>query len=197
MGSPSAVEIFEKELIDSITPPGGIVQIRSSGDGVSPEPLLAACRSAPGLLTVTASTTTLSLSMHGRGPGEATRVNLKWDDNCAATIELNDQSTLNAMTRELMRNLADSLSLAMAARTLRSFILCAAGPHFCTGGRYERNKLTQSRSNWWLQTRGICGSGHILDSIRAATVLSFSVLNGSSIGGGLMLGLAADLRLAT
>ena len=37
----------------------------------------------------------------------------------------------------------------------------------------------------------------MLDRIRSASILSISVLHGSSIGGGLLLGLAADYRAAT
>ena len=76
-------------------------------------------------------------------------------------------------------------------------VLQAAGPHFCTGGRYEKTKLAQAPPPWWAKARGTCGSGHVLEQIRAAPVSSFSVLHGSSIGGGLLLGLTADYRVAT
>lgn len=76
-------------------------------------------------------------------------------------------------------------------------MLWAAGPHFCTGGRYDKKQLGRAPTPWWLTARGICGSGHVLDQIRASSVVSISVLHGSSIGGGLLLGLTADHRVAT
>ncbi|EGB04285.1 hypothetical protein AURANDRAFT_67324 [Aureococcus anophagefferens] len=45
--------------------------------------------------------------------------------------------------------------------------------------------------------QGIYGSGYLLDRIQSASILSISVLQGSSIGGGLLLGLATDHRIAT
>ena len=101
------------------------------------------------------------------------------------------------MTEALLRSLAEALSFAFASRTIRALVLWGAGPHFCTGGRYEKKHLAQVSAPWWVGARGICGSGRILDRIRAASVVSTSVLHGSSIGGGLLLGLTADRRVAT
>ena len=112
-------------------------------------------------------------------------------------IELDDSRTLNALTDELVRALAERVSSVSVSRTVRALVLQAAGPHFCTGGRYEKKQLTQAPPPWWLKTCGILGTGHVFDRIRTASVLSFSVLHGSSIGGGLLLGLAADHRVAT
>ena len=41
------------------------------------------------------------------------------------------------------------------------------------------------------------GSGYLFDRIRSASIFSISVLQGSVIGGGLLLGLATDHRIAT
>ena len=78
---------------------------------------------------------------------------------------------------------------------VRALILQAAGPHFCTGGRYD--KRTMRSSLWWLKINGSCCFGYTLDQFRSAPVLTISLLHGSSIGGGLLLGLAADYRAAT
>lgn len=130
--------------------------------------------------------------------GPSTTVTLAWDNGGrAALIELDDPRTLNALTDELVRALAEKVSSASASRTVRALVLRAAGPHFCTGGRYEKKQLTRTPLSWWLGARGICGTGRVFDRIRTAPVLSFSILHGSSIGGGLLLGLAADHRVAT
>jgi hypothetical protein len=71
--------------------------------------------------------------------GPSTTVTLAWDDSGrAALIELDDPRTLNALTEELVRTLAERISFASASRTVRALVLRAAGPHFCTGGRYEK-----------------------------------------------------------
>lgn len=110
-------------------------------------------------------------------------------------IELNDPSTLNAMTPGLLQKLAARLSFAFAARSVRALVLQGAGPHFCTGGRYDKQASTHP--SWWAKAHGLCGSGCLLDRIRSAPIFSVSVLHGSSIGGGLLLGLVADHRVAT
>ena len=130
--------------------------------------------------------------------GSSTLVTLAWDGRGqAALIELDDPRTLNALTDELVRSLAEKVSFALASRTVRALVLQASGPHFCTGGRYEKKQLPRAPLPWWLKARGICGTGHVFDRVRTTPVLSFSVLHGSSIGGGLLLGLAADHRVAT
>jgi enoyl-CoA hydratase/carnithine racemase len=63
---------------------------------------------------------------------------LEWENANAAVIELNDPSTLNAMTQGLLKKLAARLSFAFAARSVRTLVLQGAGPHFCTGGRYDK-----------------------------------------------------------
>ena len=157
--------------------------------------LMSATGRASELLTISASVFLTSTLMR---IGPSTTVTLAWDDSGrAALIELDDPRTLNALTEELMRTLAERISFASASRTVRALVLRAAGPHFCTGGRYEKKQLTRTPLPWWLRARGICGTGAVFDRIRTASVLSFSVLHGSSIGGGLLLGLAADHRVAT
>ena len=99
------------------------------------------------------------------------------------------------MTPGLLQKLAARLSFAFAARSVRALVLQGAGPHFCTGGRYDKQASTHP--SWWAKAHGLCGSGCLLDRIRSASILSVSVLHGSSIGGGLLLGLVADHRAAT
>ena len=74
-------------------------------------------------------------------------------------------------------------------------MLQAAGPHFCTGGRYD--KRPSKPPSWWVKAQGILGSGFFLNQIRGMSILSISVLHGSSIGGGLLLAMMADYRVAT
>jgi len=40
-------------------------------------------------------------------------------------------------------------------------VLQATGPHFCTGGRYD--KKASSLPPWWIKAQGVYGSGHLLN----------------------------------
>ena len=122
-------------------------------------------------------------------------VTLAWNDTNTASLELDDPSTFNAMTSSLLENLGQCLTAAFAATKIRALVLQATGPHFCTGGRYD--KTASSLPPWWIKAQGVYGSGCLLGRIRSATIFSTSVLQGSSIGGGLLLGLATDHRIAT
>lgn len=103
---------------------------------------------------------------------------------------MSDASTLNAMTPELLLGLSFALRLALTCESVRGLVLQGAGPHFCTGGRYDA--ASQGKVPQWVH-----GSGLVLDRIRSSTLRSTTVLHGASIGGGLLLGLAADRRVCT
>ena len=190
-----AVEMSSARLVDGVASSSSAKITGSLGPRASQNPALAeTARRAPELLSLSRRALVFSLSQRSES---ATAVNLTWDRGHAALIELDDPRTLNALTENALRSLFEALSLALASRSVRALVLRAAGPHFCTGGRYEKNKLAQAPPQWWAKARGTCGSGHVLEQIRAAPVSSFSVLHGSSIGGGLLLGLTADCRVAT
>ncbi|EGB04273.1 hypothetical protein AURANDRAFT_67305 [Aureococcus anophagefferens] len=99
-------------------------------------------------------------------------VTLMWNNMTTALLELDDPSTFNAMTPSLLENLGRYLTAAFAFTSIRALVLQASGPHFCTGGRYNKN--ASSLPPWWIKAQG-----------------------GSSIGGGLLLALATDYRVAT
>ena len=177
-----------------LIPPREIDHVLCKADSVVSHDPIATGRGRE-LLTIS---TSVLLAATPMSIGSGTVVTLAWDGRGqAALIELDDPRTLNALTDELVRSLAEKVSFALASRTVRALVLQASGPHFCTGGRYEKKQLTRAPLPWWLKARGICGTGHVFDRVRTAPVLSFSVLHGSSIGGGLLLGLAADHRVAT
>lgn len=89
------------------------------------------------------------------------KVTLVWDSANAALVELDYPSTLNAMTTGLLQDLAMRLSSAFSSRSIRILVLKAAGPHFCTGGRYK--KAPSALPPWWDKAHDICGLGYILD----------------------------------
>ncbi|EGB10597.1 hypothetical protein AURANDRAFT_14410, partial [Aureococcus anophagefferens] len=110
-----------------------------------------------------------------------------------AVLELDDADTLNAMSASLLAGLARRVREASAS-TARAVVLQASGPHFCTGGRYAGKP---GAAPWWLKARGVYGPSVVLDAYRRLPLASTTVCHGTSVGGGFLLGIAADLRVST
>ena len=97
------------------------------------------------------------------------------------------------MSASLLAGLARRVREASAS-TARAVVLQASGPHFCTGGRYAGKP---GAAPWWLKARGVYGPSVVLDAFRRLPLASTTVCHGTSVGGGFLLGIAADLRVST
>jgi enoyl-CoA hydratase/carnithine racemase len=108
-----------------------------------------------------------------------------------AWITLDRPTVLNALDTELAATLADHCEAAAADGDLYAVVLNGAGRAFCSG--MDRTALAG----------GTIGEAFYRHWVRALNCLedmpkvSLAVLHGYSIGGGLQLGLACDVRLAT
>jgi enoyl-CoA hydratase/carnithine racemase len=108
-----------------------------------------------------------------------------------ATIALNRPSVLNALDSDLAARLADCVERAAVDASAQIVVVRGRGRAFCSG--MDRTALAA----------GTVGEPFYRHWIRALNLLedmpkvSIAVLHGYSIGGGLQLGLACDLRLAT
>jgi enoyl-CoA hydratase/carnithine racemase len=108
-----------------------------------------------------------------------------------ATISLNRPAVLNALDTDLAAALAEDAERAAGDETVFLVVVRGAGRAFCSG--MDRTALAG----------GTIGEPFYRAWIRALNTLedmpkvSVAVLHGYSIGGGLQLALACDLRIAT
>jgi enoyl-CoA hydratase/carnithine racemase len=108
-----------------------------------------------------------------------------------ATITLNRPGVLNALTTELAATLAEHVEAAARDSTVLLVVVRGAGRAFCSG--MDRTALAggsigEPFYRYWIRA---------LNGLEDMPKISVAVLHGYSIGGGLQLALACDLRLAT
>jgi enoyl-CoA hydratase/carnithine racemase len=106
-------------------------------------------------------------------------------------ITLNRPNVLNALSTELVAALADCAARAAADATVAQVVVRGAGRAFCSG--MDRTALAAG-------TVGEAFYRHwnrALDCLEDMPKVTLAVLHGYSIGGGLQLALACDLRVAT
>ncbi len=112
-------------------------------------------------------------------------------DDGVAWVTLNRPAVLNALDTELAATLAEHTERAATDPDVFAVVLAGAGRAFCSG--MDRTAMAA----------GTIGEAFYRHWIRALNCLedmpkvSVGVLHGYSIGGGLQLGLACDVRLAT
>ena len=108
-----------------------------------------------------------------------------------ARITLNRPAVLNALNAEIAATLADHAEAAAADPGVMLVIVRGAGRAFCSG--MDRTALAAGSVDEPFYRHWIRG----LNCLEDMPKISVAVLHGYSIGGGLQLALACDLRLAT
>ena len=108
-----------------------------------------------------------------------------------AWITLNRPAVLNALNTELAADLADSAEVAAADPAVVLVIVRGEGRAFCSG--MDRMALSGGTIGEEFYRHWIRG----LNCLEDMPKISVAVLHGYSIGGGLQLALACDLRIAT
>lgn len=113
-------------------------------------------------------------------------------------IRLNRPARLNALTREMVRDLNETLDNISTQLEVRAVILTGEGRGFCAGqdvaAADARNRTAPSglteRLYWQEQFAGM------VKRIRAMPQVVIAAVNGPCAGAGMALALAADIRIA-
>ena len=108
-----------------------------------------------------------------------------------AWITLNRPAVLNALNTDLSGELADHAEAAAADPKVGLVVVSGSGRAFCAG--MDRTALAQGTIGEEFYRHWIRG----LNCLEDMPKLVLAVLHGYSIGGGLQLALACDVRLAT
>ena len=110
-----------------------------------------------------------------------------------ATLVLNRPEVMNAMSKELIMNLADAIKELAAEESIRVVILKGAGDHFCSGADVNLFSETIAPQDWLVAMKGV---GQIVKTIREMPQPVITMLRGVAVGGGANLALAGDFVVA-
>ncbi len=128
---------------------------------------------------------------------DASQVEMRLDERrggLVAVVTINNASRLNAMHSALMDEFIERLSPLMADAELRAFVLTGAGDKAFIGGAdiREMSALANAEDG----RRFITRLHRCCDAIRAIPVPTIARINGLTLGGGLEMAAACDVRIA-
>jgi enoyl-CoA hydratase len=117
------------------------------------------------------------------------------DSDGIATLTLNDEANLNAMSDEMANEFSAIVAGLKTNRSLRAVILTGAGKAFSAGGHLSMLEAKRTKSAEE-NKRGMLAFYSSFLCIQELKVPVIAALNGSAIGAGLCLACACDFRVA-
>lgn len=109
------------------------------------------------------------------------------DSGALRVVTLDRPDKANALTREMLAALADTVERAAADREVRALVLTGRGRVFSAGADLEEARAGLATDPVWER---------LSDAIAEAPILTIAALNGTAAGGALGMMLACDLRVA-
>jgi enoyl-CoA hydratase len=113
-----------------------------------------------------------------------------------ATITLNDEANLNAMSDEMAVEFASTIAQLKSNSSLRAVILTGAGKAFSAGGHLGMLEAKRSKTPEE-NRRGMMAFYDSFLCMRELHVPLIAAINGAAVGAGLCVACACDIRIAT
>jgi 2-(1,2-epoxy-1,2-dihydrophenyl)acetyl-CoA isomerase len=117
-------------------------------------------------------------------------------DRGVLTIRLNRPAALNALSPQMVDELAETLDGAGNDDNVRVIVLAAAGRAFCAGGDIDLDAIPVSTMTPWQYRRNVARYAAPILKITEIGPPVIAAINGVAVGGGWDLALACDIRIA-
>jgi len=119
------------------------------------------------------------------------------DDDGIATITLNRPDKLNALSRELATELAETVLRVSGDANVRGVVITGAGRAFCAGGDIDgMRRYVQAQD--WTSIRDLVQAGaSVVQTLFAMPKPTVAAINGPAAGAGGSLALACDFRVSS
>ena len=108
-------------------------------------------------------------------------------------LTLNRPQALNALNRDLTTALEAALERVAATDDARVLLVCGQGRAFCAGNDIKEMQTVTGDEAQALATRHAA----LMDRFSRLPQVTLAVIDGHALGGGLMLAVAQDLRIAS
>jgi enoyl-CoA hydratase len=108
-------------------------------------------------------------------------------------LTLSRPQALNALNRELTAALEAAVERVAAMQEVRVLVVCGEGRAFCAGNDIKEMQTINGDEAQALATRHAI----LMDRFSTLPQVTLAVIDGHALGGGLMLAVAQDLRIAS
>lgn len=121
-------------------------------------------------------------------------------DGAIGRLTLNRPDSLNALSSKMMHELTEAAHWFDEQPDVRVVIISGAGRAFCAGADLKdagRKAATSDPETSWMDRRAAAQSGsRMIEAVEKMRALTIASVHGYVVGGGLLLMVAADLRVA-